>query len=38
MSAFLEIHQIQILNASKLMYFDRNINVNKDDKILGGNY
>ena len=26
-----------LLNAYKLMYFDRNFNGNKDSKILGGN-
>ena len=27
-----------LLNAYKLMYFDRNINGNKDEKILAGDY
>ena len=25
-----------LLNAYKLMYFDRNVNGNKDNKVLGG--
>ena len=29
---------LDLLNAYKLMYFDGNINRNKDGKILGGNY